>query len=96
MNMLSTFRFKIESIEEGYSAYSNDIGGVITVADTLEDIIPNAIEAVELTLEGEVHPAQIKRRFRKPQRGIINNSFDLVFDLKTGMYVSPEELKLIA
>ena len=48
----------IEKTDDGYSAYVPDVPGVATVGDTIEDILENMQEALELYFEVAIERGQ--------------------------------------
>lgn len=65
----------IEKAETNYSAFSPDLPGCITVGDTIEGIISNMKEAIELYLEASPGPAPIPKGLRYHiDHGIFNEN----------------------
>ena len=57
LNMLSADRFDKLYADSAYGVHFPDLPGCFSAADDLNDVVPNAVEAMELWLEDQSEPA---------------------------------------
>ena len=81
----------IEPTQTGFSAYSPDLSGCITVGDTVEQTRKFMQEAIELYIEELIENGE-----NVPQPGKLKDQLNIIGDLLSGTYFAfiPNQLGL--